>query len=63
LLAQAGVVEEQTPARLLAAPDAPACSLQQRLDALAAVGPRALAGPGSELAYLANVLLAVDVRS
>ncbi|MEQ8860344.1 MAG: DUF6178 family protein [Pseudomonadales bacterium] len=61
LLEQAGVVEKQPPAGLLAAPDAPACLLQQRLDPLAAVAPGALAGPGSELAYLANVLLAVDV--
>lgn len=61
LLEQAGVIEKQMPAGLLAAPDASACLLQQRLDTLAAVEPRALAGPGSELAYLANVLLAVDV--
>jgi hypothetical protein len=61
LLRAAGVTEDPVPAALLSGPDSERLTLRSRLDALSATDPDALAKAASELAFLANVLLAMDV--
>lgn len=61
LLRAAGVTDDPVPAGLLLGPGSERLTLRSRLDALAETDPDMLAKAASELAYLANVLLAVDV--
>jgi hypothetical protein len=59
LLAQAGVIDQPTPAGLLPAPGGGTLlALHQRLAALAESAPDDFAAAAAELAYLANVVLA-----
>lgn len=58
LLSEAGVVDTPDAAGLLSAPGSrPLSRLQRRLDELATTDPNGLPRAGSELAYLANVLV------
>lgn len=61
LLSAAGILDQPAPAGLLTGPENRPLPLQIRLDRLAAEDPAALARTASELAYLANVLLTLDL--
>jgi hypothetical protein len=61
LLAAAGVIESAAPTALLDGPGNEPLTLERRLDALAARHPAALGQVARELAYLANVLLTLEL--